>query len=57
MTSISSGPNEPHICFGPKPDIGPFSSSDEKAPASKPGLFREHDEIGLDSGLIAEGIV
>jgi hypothetical protein len=25
--------------------------------ASKPGLFREHDEIGPDSGLIAQGIV
>ena len=33
-------------------------SSDKKARASKPGgLFRKYDEIGLDSGLIAQGIV
>jgi hypothetical protein len=35
-----------------------FSFIRQKAGASKPGgLFRDYDEIGLDSGLIAEGIV
>ena len=45
------------VCFGPKADIGLFSSFDKKTPASKPELFREDDEIGLDSGFIAQGIV
>jgi hypothetical protein len=35
----------------------PCQLTRQKAPASKPGLFREHDEIGPDSGLIAQGIV
>jgi hypothetical protein len=35
-----------------------FSVFIDKGPGFRsPGLFREHDEIGPDSGLIAQGIV
>ena len=44
-----------YVRFVPIADIGLFSSSDKKR--LRPGLFREHDEIGLESGLIAQGII